>query len=149
MSHPTVLQIDFDSEPERHRLFKKLRGCRGVHRVEICRWRARRSDQQNRWYWPCIVKPLGDFLREQGEQVNDDHCHDMLKHKFLRCEYTDRKTGEVIAYTKSTTELNTDEFSTYCEQCMAWLADVFGIVCESPDETTGPNGGTVVYQGNY
>ena len=145
----TVLQIDFGNEAERHLLYKKLRQLRGVHRVEICKWRPRRSDAQNRFMWPCIVKPLGDFLREQGEQVTDDHCHEMLKHKFLRCEYTDSKTGEVITYTKSTTELNTDEFSIYAEQCMQWLAEVFGIICETPPDTTGPNGGTVVYQGNY
>lgn len=125
----TVLQIDFNSEPERHMLYKKLRQLRGVYRVEVCRWRPRRSDRQNRRYWPAMVVPFAEFLREQGQVVTELEAHELIKHKLLRKTWQDPKTGERHDYTQSSTDLNLEEFTAFTQAVECWLSD-FGIVVD-------------------
>ncbi len=63
-----------------------------------------RSSCQNRFYWKCVIQPISDSTGFGGPEV-----HDLMKHKFL-CPGS------------STTELTTQEFSTYLVQCQAWAA---------------------------
>lgn len=123
--------INLDNPAEKQMLLKLIRAMTGRKRFTWCESRPRRSDRQNRMYWPCVVQPFGDFLRAQGEPYTDDH---LLKHKFLRQTVINKETGEVIGeVTRSTTELTTTEFYDYVEQCVAWLADMFHIECPSPE----------------
>jgi len=126
--------INFDEAKDRRRLYGVLKRQRGKCRVEICKYRRRRSDRQNRFYWPCFVHPFASFLREQGEAITDEDAHEILKHRFLRREVVDDKTGEVMPYTKSTTELTTTEFNQYLDLCAAWLNDMFGFVMPDPQD---------------
>jgi hypothetical protein len=112
-----------------------LRGLQGRHRIEVKRYRARRTDAQNRLLWAAINAPFGDFLREQGESYTDEDAHCLLKQKFLRETIVNKDTGEVIGERlRSTTELNTAEFSEYVEKCAAYLADMFGVVVHLPGD---------------
>lgn len=128
------LVVDFNDERDRQRLWRVLKRLRGKQRVEIAQYRARRSDRQNRWYWPAFVKPLADFMREQGESVSEADAHEILKMRFLRRGIVDEKTGEVIEYVGSTTTLTTTEFNEYLDKCAAWLADMFGFIFPEPSE---------------
>lgn len=105
-------------------------------RVEACQYRQRRTDRQNRFYWPCVVAPFAEFLREQGENVSDDDAHHILKVRHLpRRRIVNRDTGELIGYAKlTTTTLNTEEFNAYLDRCVAWLADMFGFVLPEPSQ---------------
>ena len=87
--------IDFSDEAERQMLWPQLRRLRGKQRLTIQKYRKRRTDRQNRFYWPCFVHPFGDFLREQGEDLTDDDAHEMLKLKFLRVVVNDARAGEL------------------------------------------------------
>ncbi len=125
------LHIDFDLAEDRRFLHNALKKLRGIYRIEITKWRPRRTDPQNRRYWPALVAPFAEFLREQGEPVTDLQAHELLKGKFLRKTWLDKKTGEACDYTRSTTELDVAEFNQYMEQVENWLAD-FGIIVEEP-----------------
>jgi hypothetical protein len=125
--------VDFAKPAEKQAVLQFVRGLAGPHRVEIVKYRARRTDTQNRYYWPCVVQPFADFLRGQGETITDEQAHDLMKAKFLTVTVTNSGTGEVIGdRVRSTTELNVEEFSEYLEKCIAWLADMFGIECPIP-----------------
>jgi hypothetical protein len=125
--------VDFAKPAEKQTVLQFIRNLSGPHRVEIVRYRARRTDLQNRYYWPCVVQPFADFLRGQGETITDEQAHDLMKAKFLTVTVTNSGTGEVIGdRVRSTTELNVDEFSEYLEKVIAWLADMFGIECPIP-----------------
>ena len=126
--------LNLSDPKQKAELYGLIGGLRGPHRVSWCRHRPRRTDRQNRYYWPCFVKPFGDFLREQGEMVTDDEAHELMKAKFLRRSVVNPATGEVIGETvPSTTALDTSEFNVYLEQCAYWLADMFHIVVPEPD----------------
>lgn len=128
----TDLVINFDDAREKADIFGRLGRLHGMNRLTICRARPRRSDKQNRYYWPCFVQPLADFLKQQDHGITDDYAHEILKHKFLRREVKDVNTGEVMTFTASTTELTTAEFNEYLENCAQWLAEMFGIVVPEP-----------------
>jgi hypothetical protein len=124
--------VNMDDAAKRTRIANRINDLRGMYRIEVTRYRRRRSDRQNRFYWPCMVKPFGDFLREQGEGVTDLEAHEILKSRFLRKTITDPKTGTMMDYTRSTTELDTAEFNAYLDMCSAWLANMFGFIMPDP-----------------
>jgi hypothetical protein len=123
--------VDFSSQDSKARLWSVLRSCRGKVRVEMCQHRPRRTDRQNRYYWPCFVMPFCAFLKEQGDAVTDTDAHEVLKGQFLR----DTKTikGRKVEYVRSTTKLSTSEFNEYLDQCAAFLASYCDIIVPSPD----------------
>jgi len=129
----TVLDIiiDFSSEPERKLLYNELRKARGKNRITISKYRKRRSDNQNRFYWSCFVHPFGEFLREQGENLTDDDAHEMLKMKFLRVVIHDDKAGD-LECARSTTKLDVAEYNDYLDRCSHFLNEMFGIVTPEP-----------------
>ena len=121
---------NMDDARLRSRIVNAIASKRGMWRIDVTRYRPRRSDRQNRFYWPCCVKPFGEFLREQGEAVTDQDAHAILKHKFLR--KTVEAGGERVDITRSTTDLDTAEFNEYLDACAAWLADMFGFAMPDP-----------------
>lgn len=129
----TEVIVNFNEEREVADIlsrFAKLRK-KGKFRITVCQHRPRRSDAQNRYYHPCFVKLLADYLREQGEQITDDYAHEILKHKFLRRCVVDKNTGEEIWFTGSTRKLTTVEFNEYLERCAQWLSEM-GLVVPEP-----------------
>jgi hypothetical protein len=124
--------IDFSNESERKLLYNELRKARGKNRITISKYRRRRSDRQNRFYWPCAVVPFAEFLREQGEPITNEMAHEMLKMKFLPVVVQDAKAGD-LRCTRSTTELDTQEFNAYLDHVSKFLHDFFGIVTPEPD----------------
>jgi hypothetical protein len=117
---------------EKALLISKLRELQGMHRISVCKHRRRRTDRQNRYYWPCFVQPFAEQLQAQGEAISDDDAHEILKTRFLRKSVIDLKTGEAFEYVRSTTELNTAEFNQYLDQCAAFLADYFNLQIPEP-----------------
>lgn len=127
--------VDFDKAEQRRTLEQLLRSLRGVHRVEVVRYRKRRSDAQNRYYFGVVVRYLQDFLREQNEHRTTDEVHTIFKAKFLKREQVNQSTGEVIGeYLMETKKLTTAEFTRYIEDCRAWLSDMFHIQTPDPSD---------------
>ena len=118
------------SDPRAKRaLLSRIGALQGPHRIEVCKFKPRRSDRQNSYYWPCFVEPFAKWLREEnGDAATEQEAHEILKHRFLRRTVIDKGTGEVLGdVTRSTTELDTSEFTEFLDQCAAFLADYCGI----------------------
>ncbi len=90
--------------------------------VILRQYRKGRSNEQNRWYWGCIVPLLAEHCGYDKEEM-----HDALRWKFLR------KHAALIETVRSTTELTTAEFSDYCEQCRRFAAEM-SVYIPSPNE---------------
>lgn len=128
------LVTDLNNAAEKQTLLALIRNLTGVHRVEIVKYRKRRSDAQNRYYWPAIIAPFGDYLRGQGSGITDEGCHEMLKWKFLRQTIVDPGTGEVVGeVTQSTTALSVEEFGDYLEKVSVYLDETFGVRVQCPE----------------
>jgi hypothetical protein len=97
---------------------------KGFYRLEVSvsRYRPRRTDRQNRYYWPAFVKPFGNYLRAAKPYFTDEMAHEVLKRMFLEHSFCDEHTGQVFSFVRSTTTLNTAEFNEYLDKCAAMLA---------------------------
>lgn len=131
--------VNFSNPEEKSRIAELVGTLEGRHRVTIIPWKQRRTDRQNRYYWPCFVVPFADYLRDQGEAVTDDEAHAILKDMFLRVTVCDPKTGLAFERTRSTTELSTVEFNEYLDRVAAWLADTFHFKVPEPGEYREPH----------
>jgi hypothetical protein len=127
--------IDMTDAGRKRDLIRCIGCMSGPYQVDLHPTRPRRSNQQNRWYWSCIVDLLSKYLSDQDYDLTDaEAAHEVLRGRFLASTLRDPKNGEPIGrYVRSTTSLTTEEFSDYCERCRAWMADMFGIITEDPD----------------
>lgn len=95
-----------------------------------------RSLQANRWYWACVVEPFRAFLNEQNiQRITKDRAHLILKLHIIPIDVIDPLTGELLETVPGDThDMSVAEFYDYCERCMAWLAQKFDIVCQTPEQ---------------
>lgn len=120
--------IDFGNPRERALFISETNRLTGLHRVTIIKYRKRRSDQQNKYYWSCFIAPFGQFLRDQGNDITDLEAHDALKLMFLRKTCINKNTGEAIDYVRGSSKINTFEFYEYLERVAAFLAEQCDII---------------------
>ncbi len=72
-----------------------------------------RTEQQNKYYFKCIVLPLGKYLGYHKFEM-----HEILKSMFIP---------------DTSKELNKEEFNDYCEQIRVWSMSEFNFVLEEPE----------------
>ena len=72
-----------------------------------------RTEQQNKYYFKCIVLPLGKYLGYHKFEMNE-----ILKDMFIA---------------DTSKELDTNEFKDYCEQIRVWAKSEFNFVLEEPE----------------
>ena len=72
-----------------------------------------RTEQQNKYYFKCIVLPLGKYLGYHKFEM-----HEILKSMFIP---------------DTSKELNKEEFNDYCEQIRVWSMTEFNFVLEEPE----------------
>ena len=118
--------IDFGNQREKAMFIDGIRRLDGRWRVEWVRYRPRRSDRQNRYYWPCFVEPFADHLG-----VEPDQAHLILKAKFLRKEIIDKETGERFVFVLRSSKLSTSDFNEYLDNCAQFLAELLIFVPEA------------------
>ena len=113
----------------------------GELEITVRRKRKRRSNEQNRYYWGCIVRDISETLRQDDPETGwtPDGVHEVLKFKFLPLvrdwrEYVNTDTGEAIREPMTTAKLTTVEWETYSEHCRKFAAEFFGIVIPLPNE---------------
>lgn len=87
--------------------------------------KSQRSNPQNAAYWGIAVEILADHLGYSKEET-----HDALRLKFL--SRIDEKTG--LTVTRSTTSLNTKEFSEYYDKIQRWAMEFLNCYIPSPNE---------------
>lgn len=99
---------------------------------------TQRTCPQNAYYWGVIVELITKAINELGNDFAREIVHELLKKQFLKKErqIINKETGEVkvISYICSTTKLNTTEFATYIDNCIAFAAEKFSIYIPLPNE---------------
>lgn len=93
----------------------------------------KRTNQQNGFYWGCLVPAAFEELRNAGydEIQEPDDAHEVLKALFLTRNIPN-KDGEFVPKIGSTKKLTTKQFGEYMESCAKWLAETFARVVPAP-----------------
>ena len=73
-----------------------------------------RTEQQNKYYFKCIVLPLGKYLGYHKFEM-----HEILTRRFI----ADRSKA-----------LNTKEFTNYCEEVRIWAMTELDVFLPLPNE---------------
>ena len=101
--------------------------------LKIVRRRAKRSSQQNRYYFGVVVHCVRVALLELGHDMNTDEVHEYLKGKF-NTVFLENSNGVVEEFPGSTKELNKVQFGEYLEKIFQWSSEYLSITIPSPDE---------------
>lgn len=91
--------------------------------LEIRKRKKKRSTSQNSYYWGVVI-PL---MQEAFGYPTPEEMHDALRWHFLQ------KRDCPMPTVKSTTELSTEEFTTYIENCRRVAAEM-GVYIPDPGE---------------
>ncbi len=110
---------------------KYLATLKGLVSIQIVQRKAKRSLNQNAYYWVCL-SIIGDELGYTKEEM-----HGIFGMMYLK-EYTsitNGKTGEIIEIEmiRSTTTLNKVEFGEYLNRIIQWAAEM-GVILLTPEE---------------
>ncbi len=95
--------------------------------VDIKPYKKNRSLSQNKMYWLWITC-IGDSIGYERDEL-----HAIMADKFLPDEIVEYG-GKQIKKDKSTSRLNTKEFTEYLEKIDRFAAAELGIVLPSPDD---------------
>lgn len=79
----------------------------GKYRVEVKKWKKDRSKAQNRlyWMWMTIISDHTGYIKEE--------LHTTFRDKYLGYEIKKTVRNKEIKYLRSTTDLDTKEFTDY------------------------------------
>lgn len=95
--------------------------------VEIKPYKKNRSLAQNKLYWKWM-KIIGNQLGYESEEI-----HAIMADKFLTDRFVEYG-GKQIKRDKSTSKLNTKEFTDYLQRIDRFVAQELGIVLPVPDD---------------
>jgi len=105
-------------------LFRRyLHSLIGEVELIVRKWKKRRTNNQNSYYWGVVIPILCESLG-----YSDEEMHEALKWKFLR-----NKEREKLPTVKSTASLSTIEFKNYIEEIVRW-ASQDGIIIPDPNQ---------------
>lgn len=93
--------------------------------ISIGKFRKKRSGQQNKYYWSCVVAAIA----EAAGYSTAEEAHDALRLHFL-LKHQDRGMPTI----GSTTDLSTVEFEDYLAKVRQLAAEMFGIYIPLPNE---------------
>ena len=87
----------------------------GNYRIEITKIRRKRTLDQNGWLFGCIYPMLLKALNDAGwEFTNVQQVHEFFKELMGAQQFVNKHTGEIVELPRSTAEMDTLTFSTYC-----------------------------------
>jgi hypothetical protein len=116
-------RLSFDNREAFARYILTLKD--GPVEVIVRRARVQRSDNQNKYYWACVIPLISEWSGYEHEEV-----HDALKQRFL----TEHHEGG-LDRVRSTSTLSTSEFTEYVERCRRFAAE-HGVYVPDPGEVT-------------
>ena len=117
-----------------------ISGLRGSYVISIDRDLKRRTNPQNRWLWGQIYPMILDGLNAAGwEFTSTEEVHAAMGAMFLGKDVVNIRTGETVHLARSTRELNTEEFTMYCETLRDFAREYLNV--EIPDPVQEYYGG--------
>lgn len=111
-------------------LIRRIQQLSGLFRVDVVKYRKRRSDAQNKLLWGWVYPHVAaGILEAWGENLTGDEVHILMKRKFLSRPIVNQNTGEEMdrAFV-TTTKLTTEEFSQYVENIAKFAAESLSVV---------------------
>ena len=103
--------------------------------IDVKLYKAKRSNNQNSYYWSVIVPLWKQILADEwGELRTLEQTHEFLKYNCNYDEKVNEDTGEVFKLSKSTTKNNTKEQEMFHEKCRQLAYENFNIVIPLPNE---------------
>lgn len=106
----------------------------GTYQFDIRRARNPKTKQQRGWLWNYIYPTLLEALIDAGwEFTNVNEVHEFFKYIFKSHRVINRFTGEVIEIPESTADMDTVEYSTYCEKLRDYAREYLNIEINEPD----------------
>lgn len=100
----------------------------GNYRISIAQERQRRSSRQNNWLWGVIYPTVLVALKDAGWEFTDnDQVHEFFKNHICRQQVVNRHTGETVSFPDSTSDMDTVQFSTYCQKIVDFASEYLGV----------------------
>lgn len=103
--------------------------------MTVKRYKAKRSLNQNSWYHGFIVPAVAQGLIDLGFErsvCGRETVHEMLKEKFLKQD-VGNDDGLFITVTRSTTDLNKEEFGEYIDAIDRYCQEFLGFALPTPN----------------
>lgn len=128
--------LDMADQANRQRLMQWIGRIReGWFEVEIIPRRGTKTQQQLGYYYGVILHEFHLWAKEQGNDWQQQQCHEYLKSLFLTEPLIDKRTGEIVReVVRSLADLAIDEMSEYIERCIAYLATECNVIVPPPDQ---------------
>ena len=112
----------------------------GCYRIEVTRVRKKRTLDQNGWLFGCIYPMLLKALNDGGwEFVTVHQVHEFFKNVMNKEKFINKHTGEIVEIPQSTSEMNTLQFSTYCEELRNYGREYLGVEIPDPNKMWNEN----------
>ena len=129
------LIFNLDDLDVKRRLMSHIGTLKGVWTVSLKAHRAKRSLNQNDYYWAAFVTPFAHWLsQEWGETISTDQAHYELRKAILGFkEKVNERTGETMELVSGTRNKDVAEFGEYLDKCAEFLARFAGIVVLPPE----------------
>lgn len=108
---------------DREKFDNYLTGIDGEVELTVEKFRKKRSDKQNRYYYGVIVKMFSEHTGYDPKAA-----HGILANRFLRVQVGD------YYYVRSTKDLKTHEMEEYHANCRMWLSTEFSLYVPDPNE---------------
>jgi hypothetical protein len=96
---------------------------------------GKRSLNQNRYYFKVIVGLITDKINSYGNDFSKEEIHEWLKSKFNYQEMIIPDTAEFDKIPKSTTGLNTLQFSDYMDKIKIYAAESLDLFIPDPGQS--------------
>jgi hypothetical protein len=95
-------------------------------RVELTvqKLKQKRSNQQNRWYWGCILKLISEHTGDDPQDL----------HEALKAHLSPKHIVGSVVVASGTRYLDTIDFGQYCEKVRRWAAEELNINIPDPNE---------------
>lgn len=114
----------------------------GYYRIEVTHIRKKRTLDQNGWLFGCIYPLLLKGLNDAGwEFVNVQQVHEFFKQQIGLDQVINKHTGEIVEIPRSTAEMDTLTFSTYCDRLRDYGREYLNIEIPNPDPLWKEKGG--------
>ncbi len=114
-------KLVLDSPAQFNKKIEELDGKRVA--VSLEQKRKNRTLQQNKYYWSTILGTISDYT---GYEVEDLHNH-------FKAHLLKREIGNLTTF-KSTSHLNTKEFTDYIDKIIRFANQVLGIEIPTPEQ---------------
>ena len=92
--------------------------------VTVEKIKQKRSNQQNRWYWGCILKLISEHTGDTPEDL----------HEAFKINFAPKHVVGNIVVASGSRYLDTVDFGQYCEKVRQWAAEYLSINIPDPGE---------------